>query len=328
MDVQIAALGLGPRTSVSPPSRHNNSTPPSVLTSSLSPAVVVVDPVSTGACLAHALASEHPLICVWSDMCPDTVRAHTKAGTEVDYLAKIEFNPKDVQAILSALRDVAQIRDVMVGCETGVLLGDELSFAANRRGNGVERSELRRNKWLQTEAVRDAGLNACGQYLVNSTKDVEKVLKGWPKGKFKAVVKPVVGAGSDGVSICDTHQQVRDAFRALEGFRKRVGVVLAQQVVLLAQPAEPRDAARAAVPFGAAIVAVVVRDLGQAIVGRQYDATALISRGHGLAADPVQRQLITTHTNESLFAVLHQRCKRCWRRYCRRGRSWRKNRKK
>eukprot|EP00966_Prymnesium_polylepis_P246710 5705987-Prymnesium_polylepis.1 len=33
----------------------------------------------------------------------------------------------------------------------------------------------------------------------------------------KSVVKPVEGAGSDGVSLCDTADEVRAAFRALNG---------------------------------------------------------------------------------------------------------------
>ena len=43
--------------------------------------------------------------------------------------------------------------------------------------------------------------------LAKTSDDVEHFLMAKPKGAFKAVVKPVEGAGSDGVSICDTPDQ-------------------------------------------------------------------------------------------------------------------------
>eukprot|EP00965_Chrysotila_dentata_P256902 6212710-Pleurochrysis_carterae.AAC.3 len=63
------------------------------------------------------------------------------------------------------------------------------------------------NKFFQTEAIREAGLNACGQRLAHTREDVEKFLSASPDVNFKAVVKPVEGAGSDGVFICDSHAQ-------------------------------------------------------------------------------------------------------------------------
>jgi len=111
-----------------------------------------------------------------------------------------------------------------VGCETGVLLGDELSSALGVRGNGTAKSTLRRNKFFQTEAVRNAKLNACGQALANSSDDVEKFLQLPKPTPFKAVVKPVEGAGSDGVSICNSEDEVRAAYRGLEGTKNVLGL--------------------------------------------------------------------------------------------------------
>ena len=113
----------------------------------------------------------------------------------------------------------------MVGCETGVLLGDLLSETLGLRGNGTARSRERRNKFYQTEALRTAGLNACGQMLANSMEEVEQFLRERPKtNPFKAVVKPVEGAGSDGVFICDSPEAVRKAFTALEGTKNVLGL--------------------------------------------------------------------------------------------------------
>jgi len=190
--------------------------------------LVVVDPISTGLILVQqALARGLEVVAVWSESVPDQLKQFVAKGINVRYIGVVQHEEGALASTTATVRAIVgdrRLRAVLVGCETGVLLGDELSEALGVPTNGTANSPLRRNKWLQTEAVRDAGLNACGQYLVNSTKDVEKVLKAWPKGKFKAVVKPVVGAGSDGVSICDTHQQVRDAFRALEGTKNVLGL--------------------------------------------------------------------------------------------------------
>jgi len=43
-------------------------------------------------------------------------------------------------------------------------------------------------------------------------------------GAFKAVVKPCEGAGSDGVTICNSKQEVRDAFLKLVRVRVRLGL--------------------------------------------------------------------------------------------------------
>jgi len=114
--------------------------------------------------------------------------------------------------------------DVIVSCETGVLLGDELSEALGVRTNGTAQSPLRRNKFLQTEAVRNAALTACGQMLATSSADVETFLRERCTPFTKAVVKPVEGAGSDGVSICNSADEVRAAFAALEGTKNVLGL--------------------------------------------------------------------------------------------------------
>ena len=45
-----------------------------------------------------------------------------------------------------------------------------------------------------------------------------------PPRSFKAVVKPVEGAGSDGVLICDSPDEVRKAFASLEGTKNVLGL--------------------------------------------------------------------------------------------------------
>ena len=153
------------------------------------------------------------------------------------FSARLQHEAGELEATVAAVRALGMdIREVMVGCETGVILADELSDAMGVRSNGTLKSGLRRNKFRQTEAVRSAGLNACGQMLADSREDVEKflreigaVLKAAGRaesdaGGFKAVVKPVEGAGSDGVFICNSHDEVRRAYASLEGTKNVLGL--------------------------------------------------------------------------------------------------------
>lgn len=195
-------------------------------------AVVVVDPISTGVVLSFQLKHRYGLqvIAVWSDVVPDDLKQYVDPRYGIEFIARIQHATGDLEATVSAVQSAVdqlgfELRHVMVGCETGVLLNDQLSDALDVRSNGIAKSHLRRNKFLQTEAVRTAGLNACGQMLADSDEDVERFLREKPKSDvFKAVVKPVEGAGSDGVFICNSPKEVRDAYKSLEGTKNVLGL--------------------------------------------------------------------------------------------------------
>jgi len=237
--MDTSALALGPTKTTLGPPRSNSYTPDSVFDapgatidlcddSPRAEVIVVVDPVSTGACLAYELAKRgYRLVKVWSDMCPDVVKAHTKKGTEVEYFAQVQVGAGGVAAAAAEIAALnVRILDVMVGCESGVLCADSLATALGAAGNGDEKSALRRNKFYQVEAVRAAGLDAPLQVLARNAGDVEAWLEGssFPS-PFKAVVKPVEGAGSDGVSICDSPDEVRASYAKLEGSSNVLGLL-------------------------------------------------------------------------------------------------------
>ena len=195
-------------------------------------AVVVVDPISTGAILArraHDLG--FAVVRVWSDVVPEELRNFVDPRASFEYAATIQHTTDNVPGTVSLLRDLElHIRDVMVGCETGVLLGDALCEGLGVRGNGTAKSALRRNKFLQTEALRLAGINACGQRLADSAADVEDFIREREESvdesrPFEAVVKPVEGAGSDGVTVCHSADEVRRAFASLEGTKNVLGLM-------------------------------------------------------------------------------------------------------
>ena len=190
-------------------------------------AVCIVDPVSTGAALARYLADRgHPVVRVFSDMCPEAIRNHVKVGFEVDWLATIQHESGQLAATVARIKEHSCM-EVFVGCESGVNLYDELTAALAVRGNPSQHVAARRNKFQQAELVRSAGLDAPRQQLAVSMDDVDAFLATFEDGgvePFKAVCKPVEGAGSDGVSICNAPDEVRAAFAAFEGTKNVLGL--------------------------------------------------------------------------------------------------------
>lgn len=190
-------------------------------------AVVVVDPVSTGAVVAHQAVHRMGLqvICVWSESIPEELKGFVAHGMGISHAGVLSHEVGEVAKTAAAVRAIgANVVACIVGCETGVSLGDALAEALQLPGNGTLKSGLRRNKYAQAEAVRSAGLEAPFQMQVDSIEGVEAFLAAWSPSPYRAVVKPVEGAGSDGVSICDSRDGVVAAYRALEGTKNVLGL--------------------------------------------------------------------------------------------------------
>ena len=99
--------------------------------------MLIVDPVSTGACFADYAASHgQQLARIWSDMCPDTIKNHTQHGlAEIDWQLDMQYMG-DTDAIVRAVAKAGFcVSDVLPGCETGVLCADCLAAAFGVRGS-------------------------------------------------------------------------------------------------------------------------------------------------------------------------------------------------
>jgi len=184
--------------------------------------------MSTGATLAAKAAKRGiRTICVWSDVCPEELRGHSKHA--VEHLGVVYHSAGKIKDTCDAVRKLSpMVRDVLCGSEPGVELADELSLALGLRTNGTAQSETRRNKFLQSSAAKKAGLATAAQSLVSSDEEVEAFLTREASvltitGEFKAVVKPVDGAGSEGVTVCSSPDEVRATFNALQGTTNVLG---------------------------------------------------------------------------------------------------------
>ncbi|WP_329379735.1 ATP-grasp domain-containing protein [Streptomyces sp. NBC_01351] len=103
---------------------------------------------------------------------------------------------------------------VVAGGEVGVEFADALSTELGLPTNGVEFSEARRDKYVQIETVKAAGLAGARQLLPSTAEE----LADWHRTHGgRIVVKPLRSAAGDGIFFCDTPEESAAAFRKLLG---------------------------------------------------------------------------------------------------------------
>merc|ERR1719379_1559319 len=133
---------------------------------------------------------------------------------EVDELPTIM---ETAAAVRSACANM-QLLAVIVGCETGVTLADHLSEELGLRTNGT--SIQRRNKCVQQDLVRSAGLRAVRQACGTKWSDVESFVA---SECMPVVLKPVESAMSDGVKLCHSMEEAESHFNFLMNSQRAVG---------------------------------------------------------------------------------------------------------
>jgi biotin carboxylase len=98
-----------------------------------------------------------------------------------------------------------------------VELYDALASALHMRCNGTKLTEARRNKFLQGERVRQAGLRSVKQLLTRKWDEVPAFIESLGREDFKMVLKPVDSAGTDGVYFASTTEEAKAAFDKIMG---------------------------------------------------------------------------------------------------------------
>lgn len=200
-------------------------------------AIVVVDPLSTGAAISERAAARGlKVIRLWSHECPEELRSHIPLNFKQDtYAATLSHigvshhGPLD-NASLSKTSDALHaltsdnITAIVCGCDTGVTLANALSEHMNLRGNPCgSRTDLQRvrsNKYFQSEALRAAGHRAVKQALAVSEDVVREFITQLAPSPFKVMVKPVESAGSDDVKLCTSMEDAVAHFWYILGKEK------------------------------------------------------------------------------------------------------------
>lgn len=186
--------------------------------------VVVVDPASTGACVAaEAVKHGYSVIAAWGTEITPGERLHVPDVCRgIEYHAEIEqqSTTPETAAAVKAAAGTMRIAACIVGAETGVTLADNLSAELKVRTNGIFHGGDRRNKSVQQRAVKAAGLRAVREALGTTWDEVSAFVD---RESFPIVLKPVEGGGSFGVKLCTTEENAKAHFHSLMDFQRKKG---------------------------------------------------------------------------------------------------------
>ena len=145
-----------------------------------------------------------------------------------DYQANFAFDG-DFPALLKWASEVSPIA-VLPGTETGVELADRLSSELHlNNSNGTEFSAARRDKHLMIERCRQAGIRVAKQLKTDNPSAASQWYEETKQRKI--VVKPVESAGTDGVSICLSKEEVARAVEAIVGKTNKLGLLNSHALV-------------------------------------------------------------------------------------------------
>jgi len=184
--------------------------------------VVVVDPVSTGACVAfECMKRGHAVVALWTaDLSADMKTHRPESAKEVQYAKEVDelqTLKQTADAVKRACKGFELVA-VIIGCETGVTLGDALSEELGLTSNGTVHH--RRNKNVQQQLVKSCGLRAVREACGSRWEDVQGFVV---SETMPVVVKPVEAAGSDGVKVCHTVAEAKAHFQLLMTAQNKIG---------------------------------------------------------------------------------------------------------
>jgi biotin carboxylase len=179
-------------------------------------AVIIVTPYSTGCCIAHEFMNRgYQVIALWTKGFSEIMKTHVPLSVagKLNYFKEMDEADTLAETVAVVHNNAEKYRVVacLAGAEAGVDLADALSEALKVRTNGTDIPN-RRDKKLQQELIRKAGLRSVRQAGGPKFEDVEAFLK---RETFPVVLKPTDSAGSDGVKLCHSIKEAEDHFNVL-----------------------------------------------------------------------------------------------------------------
>jgi hypothetical protein len=186
-------------------------------------AVLVVTPYSTGCCVALEMQRRgYAIVALWIKGFAEEMKTHVplSCAKELKYVREVEEQDALELTVAEVERHAAAANLEIVAClaggEAGVDVADVLSEAMGLLSNGtllVNGQVLnRRDKKVQQELLRDAGMRAVRQAGSDKFEDVEEFLRTEP---YPIVLKPTESAGSDGVKLCPNFDEAKEHFHQL-----------------------------------------------------------------------------------------------------------------
>ena len=178
-------------------------------------AVVIVDPYSTGCCIAQEILKRgYTVFALWTKGFAPEMKLHVPLSVgKITYKAELDEAETlaDTVSVVYKAADKLRVVACIAGGEAGVDLTDALSERLKVRTNGT-RIPNKRDKKLQQELIKEVGMRSVRQACGSNFLEVESFLQTEP---FPVVLKPVESAGSDGVKLCHTIEEAKEHFELL-----------------------------------------------------------------------------------------------------------------
>lgn len=198
--------------------------------------IFVLEAISTGRFYVREIAERgyHPVVIYphLPNISP-VYRQYRQAGEAYarQYTDDIYYPTSDDLAEYEELLRRFQPAAVVAGSEIGVAMTDKLADRLGLPGNAPAGSRMRRDKYLMAAALKAAGVPALKSALchsVNECLQYAKEINSWP-----LVVKPLAGAGSQGVHFChdmaELAEKCREVFQENNFFGAKNAAILLQE---------------------------------------------------------------------------------------------------
>jgi biotin carboxylase len=171
---------------------------------------VIVDGFSVGK-YYPSVFNQKDVPCVHVTTRPQPFK-HGATANAAEYLQCL-VHDGDLAATLQAL-SAYEVLCVVAGSESGVELSDSISEAlALKTTNGTALSHARRDKFAMVEALKAQGIKTVEHFKSNRLSPILTWISATTT--YPVVVKALDSAGTDGVFICDTPDEVTAAFNSI-----------------------------------------------------------------------------------------------------------------
>jgi len=190
-------------------------------------AVIVVDPISTGANVAYCLTQRgYCVIRVLSGYVSPTLMNLIDPSIRTDFVATIDHDSSDPYKTIADIQALPfTIIGAISGSELGIEVTDFLTEALGLPTNGTELTNARRDKYQMGECVRRHGVRACKQARVTSWHQVQAFVEDLRPQPFEVIIKPIRSSGSDHVYLCTSEEDLRKRFDEIIGQQNQLGFV-------------------------------------------------------------------------------------------------------
>jgi biotin carboxylase len=170
---------------------------------------IIVDPYSSGALYASEFA-KHGVLCIAIQSSLPLPAHFLQDFDLLNYIEVLSPSPSDELASRLSARNVVA---VVAGCDTAVILTDELSERLGLSGNDSSKSAIRRYKDQMHEALKLRGLRHIDTAVFKSFEDFSRLLNEFDD-ETTFVIKPINSAGSEGVRFAQGRQGLAEGMKA------------------------------------------------------------------------------------------------------------------